>query len=145
MRAKKKPIPSLPKLIAKGLTVLLLGYLLLELFWFSLIAISGLDRGSDVDYISWCADDYARRDYEELYGTLTLFDLYSEEYDLYWEAVNGYNTYLQCLQYQNAARQGMENADTLASDALAKLETMAASPQFSQNGPLLQGFLDALE
>lgn len=53
----------------------------------------------DEYYISRCEAEYTDREFDKLYDLLTLYDLRGENYEIYWEIVNGYADYIQYMNY----------------------------------------------
>lgn len=119
--------PSKGFLVVKIIGILAAGFLILSLLAYFLIAASGgFGDPEDVEMVSWCEDDYVNRDYARLYDTLTLFDLYGDRYDLYWEAVEGYGLYIDVVQWSRAAQveeAGATNSSNVVSDAEFEIET----------------------
>ena len=142
MQTKQTKAPGIVKLVLKLLAVLFLAFTLVQLLGFVVESVSGVDGApTKADAIEWCEDDYRSRNFPDLYTTLTLYDLYDDTYDVYWEAVNGYNTLICYDQWQQAARMGMDGAEKQAQTFYDTLSDMAKSPACPENAKLLNRFL----
>lgn len=142
MQTKQAKAPGIVKLVLKLLAVLLLAILLFQLLGFVVESVSGVDGApTKADTIEWCEDDYRSRNFPDLYTTLTLYALYDDTYDVYWEAVNGYNTLICYDQWQQAARMGMDGAQEQAQALYDTLSDMAEAPACPENTKLLNRFL----
>lgn len=97
---------------------------------------------SKAQIINSCQYDYNQRDFGSLYGTLNSVDEYVDDYDLYTEAVQGYQLRCQCIQWNAAKMHGIPDAAERAEEYLKQLQSMADSPRFPQNRQLLQSFLE---
>lgn len=139
---KDRKKPSVVKLVIK--TVLAV-FTALFLVLLSLEALSEFtdnivdmedDIASNIDFCNW---RYYDRNYAALREELTLYNLYSEDFDKYWEIVDGYEIYLRCLEYRelpDGAEQALEYQQML--------ERMAADCRFDENRRQLQHYIDAL-
>lgn len=98
----KNRIPSKGTLAVKTLIAALLAFVL---FIFSLTAIYGIsedfvDYGDDTAaMINNCNRSYYEKNYGYLRDSLTLWGLYGEDFDKYWEICDAYELYIQCLEY----------------------------------------------
>ena len=70
--------------------------------------------------INYCDRDYYNRDYGRIRETLTLYELYVEEFGKYWEVVNAYE---DVVDYQGFARLDEYKED--ADKCLAEIESKA--------------------
>jgi len=133
--------PSKARLIVK-LSAAILAALLLLVLVFSLVSslAEGGDATSDADYVNWCERDYRARDYARLFETLTLYDLYDQRYDLYWEATEGHETLLLHRQWCAAAAAGEAGAQQKAEALLGELKEKCEHPRHAENASLLNGF-----
>ncbi len=59
-------------------------------------------------HLSNCERDYIDRNYEELYSTLFIYNLYDDAYGKYWEIVKGYEDYVMYTNYKNLLDMGIE-------------------------------------
>ena len=128
---------STVKLVIKAAAALIgLVWLLMFLAAALLVVAENGDTASKADLINWCDSDYYERDYAALYDTLTVFDLYDEDFDHYWEAAEGYRMYTEY-------RQRVISGDgRRAAELLEQLKKLAESPEFTQNENLLTGFYE---
>lgn len=135
--------PGVVLLVLKGLGALILGYVLVTMLIGLIYTAS--EGGSDVskaDAINRCEHYYHERDFVGLYDYLELYHLMDEQYDLYWEAAEGYNTLVSYCQWEKAAENGAEEAAQEAQSRYEALEEKANHPDFPQNGKILKGFLE---
>lgn len=110
---------------------------------FTLLHISSGDASDDgnmAEHIRYCDRSYYDRDFADLKETLTLYELNDDEFDVYWEAVNGYETYIDYIQWTAAAAAGMQGAEEHAQQSYAAVRENAENCQFSQNETILQKF-----
>lgn len=143
MKDKQPQVPSVCTLIVKSVAVLIIGYFLVGGLWFTVVSVSESESElSKTDGLNWCEEDYRKRNFADLYDTLTLYNLYDECYDVYWEAVNGYDVFVEYEQWKQAAGLGVDGAEQEAQSRYETLEKMAQNPEFSQNAKILNGFLD---
>ena len=91
-----------------------------------------------------CDGYYYERDYAELREELTLYNLYSEEFGKYWEAVEGYQDYLNVLQWSRAEEMNLPQSEGRADAWREKLEALAAQPEYPENRALLQNLVKEL-
>ena len=113
-----------------------------------LIIENGVDNIRDEDpatYIRWCDRDYYDRDWAKLADTLTLFELYGDEYAMYWEAVKGYSDLVQYEQWRAAQEQSLPHAESMAAQFAERLRENAENAAFPQNKEILNGFASAAE
>lgn len=137
---------SLPWMVCKALAAVLIGLFLIYTLLFTVGFVAEGDDVSQAELINWCEDDYYNRDFAHLYGTLTLYDLYgSEDFALYWEAVEGCQAFEAYLQWQRAAEMGMEGAREKAEESYALLEDLATDPEFPQNARIFEEFLQNVQ
>ena len=121
------------KLLLKGVSALIaLVWLLMLLSSVILVISENGDNASKADLIRWCDGSYYDRDYAGLYDTLTLYDLYDEDFAHYWEAVDRYQAYAKYKQWTQAGDESK------AQRAKEQLQKLAVAPKFPQNSTLLK-------
>ena len=60
-------------------------------------------------YLSNCERHYLNRDYDDLYSTLYVYDLYDRDiYGKYWEIIEAYKNYCLYMNYKNMLEDGSE-------------------------------------
>lgn len=134
--------PRMFTLIWKGAVLVLLGLLLVNFLLYTVQFVSGVDGDpTKAELINWCERDYRSRDYSGLYEHLNLYHLYDSDFDLYWEAVNGYNTLISYDQWRRAAGMGIAGAEEQAQRCYDTLRTQAGAPKHSENARILRDFL----
>ena len=90
--------------------------------------------------INYCDRDYYNRDYGRIRETLTLYELYGEEFGKYWEVVNAYE---DVVDYQGFARLDEYKED--ADKCLAEIESKARECKYQDNQRILDGFLEMVK
>lgn len=142
MQNNESKAPNIVLLVLKGIGALILGYVLVSVLLAIIYYASGADNSiSKSDAIDRCEYYYHKRDFSALNQFLDLYDLDDEYYDVYWEAVKGYNTLISYYQWDAAAQQGMEGAENEAERLYDALSRKAQEPDFSQNAKIFKGFL----
>ncbi len=94
--------------------------------------------------VSICDRYYYDRNYAELRDELELFDLYGEEFGKYWEAVQGYQTYLNVIQWSRAEKMDLPEAQGQTEAWREKLEALAEQPEYGENQAIFQSLVDQL-
>lgn len=120
--------------IKTGISCLLI-LLITALITFYIFLFTAYDKKDPIDKtdkIRICEWDYYDRNFSNLYMILTLYDLYSDDFDKYWEVVEAYQTYTIALEWSHAAENGREGADAKLSEALAKLSEQESSAKFPE-------------
>lgn len=146
MRDNYGKTPTMLTLLVKAAAVLVIGSFLITLVLFTVYTVSGVDENiSQAELVSWCEDDYYSRDFQDLYETLTLYALYSEDYAVYWEVVEGYQACIQYIQWERAAQLGIENAEKEAEMHFTRLQELAEQPAFARNELFLKEFLTSAQ
>lgn len=119
---------------------------------YEIITSSIEDVAWDAEYYSKdsmirrCDEHYYDRDFSELLWYLKLYDLYDDDYDMYWESVNAYNDYLSWHAWKGALDSGeMPEAAQKEAEARLKVEENAKNCDFSQTQKILDGFVTAME
>ncbi len=134
--------PSAMKLTVKTI-IAVLGALFLILFGaavLSLVSEEIVPYEEDVaSLIDMCNRYYYERSYGELRDELELFDLYSDDFDMYWEVCYGYELYLKVLEYRN-----MVGGEKQAASYESELSQLAKQPAFEQNIRHFERMLEAL-
>lgn len=140
----KNKIPSKGTLIVKTVIAALIAFVL---FIFSLTAIYGIsedfvDYGDDTAaMINNCNRSYYEKDYGYLRDSLTLWGLYSEDFDKYWEICDAYDLYIQCFEYA-----GLPNGKSRLNVLQAELGNMKQQCRFAENqGRLDQFYSEVME
>lgn len=136
--------------MVKGLILRIVLCLVLALLLWGVLA-TFLDQVSEGTWerdtgrmVRICDRYYYDRDYAELREQLELFDLYGEEFEKYWEAVQGYQDYLNVIQWSRAAEMDLPQSQGQAEAWREKLEFLAAQPEYAENQSIFQGLLEQL-
>ena len=94
--------------------------------------------------VSICDRYYYDRDYAGLRDELELFDLYGEEFGKYWEAVQGYQEYLNVIQWSRAEEMDLPQSQGQTEIWRKKLEDLARQPEYGENKSIFQGLVEQL-
>ena len=101
---------------------------------------------STENMIRQCDEDYYDRDFYGLLWYLKLYDLYDDDYDIYWEAVNAYNDYVRWHAWKGTLESGeMPEATQKETEARQKVEDNARNCEFTKNQKILDGFVEAMQ
>lgn len=94
---KKKPLPLTVKIVIKIVAIFITGWLLtmVGIFTIENIAESTEDDNNMARMVNQCDSYYYEKDYGELRDILTLYDLYDDEFQVYWDAVDAYEAKLE--------------------------------------------------
>ena len=93
-----------------------------------------------------CDERYYDREFSDLLWFLKLYDLYDEDYDIYWEAVNAYNDYISWHAWKGTLESGeMPEAVQKEAEARQKVEGNASNCKFTKNQKILDGFVEAMQ
>lgn len=93
--------------------------------------------------IRQCDEDYYDRNFAGLLWYLKLYDLYDEDYDMYWEVVNAYNDYVSWHAWKGTLEFGeMPEAVQKEAEARQKVEENARNCEFTKNQRILDGFVE---
>ena len=85
--------------------------------------------------INNCNRSYYEKKYGDLRDSLTLWGLYSEEFDKYWEICEAYDIYVQCFEYSELP-DGKDKLMLLQ----AELGNMKEQCRFAENQNRLDQF-----
>ncbi|MBQ4069228.1 MAG: hypothetical protein IJC76_08255 [Lachnospiraceae bacterium] len=103
-------------------------------------------EGDDmVSRIERCDGEYYEKNYGELYNWLVLDDCKEEEFDIYWEMVNGYFDYCQYRQWSNCDEDKLPGSIEKAQYYREKVIDNANNVKFSMNQRRLEEFAEELE
>lgn len=139
--------PSLLKMIIKIIIVFLI-----VLFWYTL-ARTALEkigqindfRYNEADWVSMCDYEYYNKNYGMLKDTLMMRNSQEPEFDVYWEAVKGFEDYQMYLQYTKAVAAGMEEAAAIAEEYKQEVFENAQNCVDSRNLKQLEKYVQLLE
>lgn len=138
--------PNSAAIVIKIIAAVILLILILRLGIYTVFYAANDSYGiSDEELIGWCDSDYREGDFSGLYETLTLFDCYDEEFGLYHEAAESYNTYIEYTQWRLAEEKGIDRADIEAQNRLSELTKRAEKPDFAENKDIIEGFVAEAE
>ena len=85
--------------------------------------------------------DFYDRDFDSIFDTLTLYDLTSEEYDQYWELIDGYQDYLRCKAWCKCGDSELfADAPARAEEYRKKVQENASSCEFERNRRVFLGY-----
>lgn len=138
------------KKMIRGLVLRICLCLVLGLLLWDLLAVF-LDQASEGVWekdtgrmVSICDRYYYDRNYSDLREQLELFDLYGTEFGKYWEAVEGYQDYLNVLQWTRAEEMGLPQSQGQAVFWRQKLESLARQPEYAENQGIFRSLVEQL-
>lgn len=100
-------------------------------------------EGSDmVSRIERCDREYYDKAYGELYNWLVLDDCKEEEFDIYWEIVNGYLDYCQYRQWSNCDETRLPGSSDKVEALREKVINNANNARFSLNQRRLEELVE---
>ena len=82
--------------------------------------------------------------YTEIRTELELYELDGEEFDIYWEIVNGYADYMDYLQWARTTEDMVEGSSQKAAEYQQKVIRNAESCRFERNQKQLNAWKEAL-
>ena len=137
----KRPAVSLLLIVLKSLLAALGALFLFSLAVYTVNTVATNDFGvTEAESISWCEETYLERDFAALYDELELFELYGENYAVYWESVEAYRLLALAKQHAEGVQAGLPASAAQYDAVLAELSAMAAAPQSERNSALLLQF-----
>lgn len=145
-RIEKIRQPSSLKIIFKIVMVLLAAF-----FWYTLakfmleeIAEANDFRYNRADWVRMCDYEYYEKDYGRLKDTLMMGDSQEKEFDVYWEAVNGFEDYQMYLQYRKADAAGVGETEEKMEEYRQKVIANAKKCADSRNKKQLEKYVQLL-
>lgn len=116
---------------------------------FEMIAMSIEDAAWDAKYYSkdnmirQCDEEYYDRDFAGLLWYLKLYELYDDDYAIYWEIVNAYNDYVSWHAWKGALEsREMQEAVEKEAQARQRLEENSKNCKFEKNQKILDSFIE---
>lgn len=95
--------------------------------------------------IRQCDEEYYDRDYVGLSRHLKLYELYEEDYAIYWEVVNAYNDYVSWHAWNGALESGeMPEALEKETQARQRVEQNSKNCKFEKNQKILDSFIEKM-
>ena len=98
-----------------------------------------------MDNIEYCEREYQDKEYGWLYRNMIYDNCTSEEFDKYWEIVNGYLDYCQYRQWSNVDESELPGCTDKAEEYKQKVMENAENAKFSQNKKRLAEFAEEIE
>ena len=133
------------RLAIKTIAAILLLLIAAALLYAAFHTARNSGKRSLADDISYCDYNYYERDYAALYSTLSLNGQYSEDFDKYWEAVDAYRAYTSAVEWRTALDNGREGAKEKYDQSVEKLKAIEKNVRFSENLPVIRGYLEEFE
>lgn len=98
--------------------------------------------GDNTAYVlEYCEKYYIDMDYDALETELSLYATYDEKYQKYWEFIDGYELYVECQQWVECEKSGMNGASDKLTARLSELEGMANETAYSSNKTMFEDFI----
>jgi len=95
---------------------------------------------STADVIERCDAVYYEEKYSDLWHDLRLYDAYDENFDVYWEMVNGYRDYMQYKQWVTTPVDKIPESTEMAESYRKKVIENAENCKFDQNKKKLAAY-----
>ena len=95
--------------------------------------------------IERCDREYYDKEYGELYNWLVLDDCKEEEFDIYWEIINGYLDYCMYRQWSNCDEDKLPGSSEKAEYYREKVIENANNVKFSLNAKRLEELAGKVE
>ena len=103
-------------------------------------------EGDDmVSRIERCDREYYEKRYGELYDWLIMDSCREEEFDIYWEVVNGYYDYYQYRQWSNSEEMGVAGSSEKAEYYRERVINNASNVRFSLNEGRLEELVQRVQ
>lgn len=144
---RQKMQPTKLRIIVKFCTLLLGLYLLITFMFFTVQYATGsydviLTKAEQMD----CYERlYKENNYSELRDALLLYDAYDEEFDLYWEAVNGYGDYMQYLQWEKSMNAKIEGSEEMVARYEDIVNNNFLHCEFEKNKSQLEAYVNRIK
>lgn len=125
-----------------ALKMLLVCIILYNLIMIAFFSVEDVSQGElnkrKLDNIEACDHYYYKRDFAGLRETLTLRRLYGEDFAVYWEIADGYDDYVDWLQWSKAEKINLPKSSEKAEYYKNKVHENAENVEFPQNAAPLQ-------
>lgn len=143
---KKQRISDIGGILLRIVLILVVGasYYTMGSLVLKEIAEHNLIDLNTVRHVGQCHDLYDEGNYGELITYMNLYKLYSENYDMYWEAVDGFLDYQRYLQWVKADTAGVKDSDRQLAYYRQKVSDNAKQSRFEENKELLAGYAEAV-
>lgn len=140
---RNKKQPTALGIIIKSLILSFLVFILggIMIFTITYVFIGDYET-SEADIVNGCNGYYYEKEYGELRNYLLLFDAFGENYDMYWEIVDGYGDYMQYVQWSSTSEDDVSGSSEMAEHYRKKVEENVNNCKFSQNEEQLRVYLD---
>ena len=104
-----------------------------------------VDTYDQAEQIRFLDNYYYEGKYGDVRKLLSLYDLYDDIYDKYWEAADGNLDYLEYRQWKRAEAAGVEGSAAQVEQYREKVLANAENCQFSSNQRQLEEYADAVK
>lgn len=152
MAAKQNNNDSIGRLTVKICIKAVLLFVISFSLFMTLIITLGNIFGSKYKYntskaeiIGMCNRSYSDRNYGDLYDILLLYDAYDDQFDVYWEMVDGYNNYIEYVKWSEADAKGVADAAVMASSYKEKLKECIDNCTSDRNKKELEKFANKMK
>lgn len=144
MQKKEKQLKSSvfnKSLLATGLLFVLIVVVYSIIFG---VVFGEYDDNDKADYVNWCNRYYYAKEYGSLLEELQLFNLYDEEFDIYWEITDGYRDYIEYEQWSSVTDEELPGSSQKAEEYRQKVIDDVKNCEFEANRERLQEFVDKI-
>ena len=134
--------PSVFKILIKIVIALIIGIILFGIGVSVLeeVADYNEDRGNMADKVRGCDRYYYDKQYGELRDYLMLYSLYGGEFDIYWEAADGFMDYQQYRQWLRAEKLQTPDAEKMTEMYRQKVLDRAENCVFPKNKKQMEAY-----
>ncbi len=92
------------------------------------------------EFYDMCMNQYESRNFGALYESLTTLNLSRKTYGLFWEIMEGYQDYSDCIAYKRVLDSGDESVRELYEEAYAKVLDRKEHYRYDANYNALAAF-----
>lgn len=144
MSVSKKQ-PNMVAVVIKGVIAGIVGLCLL-LYGIVMVGVTVETFSDDtVENLEWCDVNYNEKDYQGLMQSLELYGTMDEDFDKYWEFTEGYELYIECQQWLECEKIGLDGAEAKLQEKLSNLENMSRETKFNTNRNLFDGYIEEIK
>lgn len=140
--------PSVGTLLKKiAILVLILGGIIVSVIFICTLLLKEFEEDDDsLSYKnSLCRTYYDDEQYGQLYYILTSSNLYDEEYEVYWEIVNGYIDYMEYGKWLNVTEEQISGSTEKIAYYRQKVIDNAKNCKYQQNKQQLNEYVDMIK
>ncbi|MBQ9765283.1 MAG: hypothetical protein IJW18_03690 [Lachnospiraceae bacterium] len=147
MAKQKTNKPSILKIVLKAVAALFLLYMFVNIMIFTIFYMDEVgDYDDNLAYqVDGCNRYYYQKEYAELRDYLMLYNSYEDEFDMYWEIVDGYADYRQYLQWLQTPEDRVQGSSEMATMYKQRVIDNALNCRFEQNRAQLTKYAEEIK